>query len=148
MKLIVLKGRSNCGKSDTLNKVYRMVLEIGYENSGDITARILGNQNNNDRLDMLARNGHTIGFAMMGDYDREGGDVAGEHDYIQSLVRLLLDNSCDVIIAACNNDCTIALQEFMTLRAIIVEKRINETNSLNIQNLLNGIDAEIIFKLI
>jgi hypothetical protein len=125
-----------------------MVLETGYENSSDFTRRILGNPDNNDRLDILARNGHTIGFAMMGDYDREGNEVAGPEDYIQNLVMLLINSHCDVIVAACNNSCTIAIQEFQKSNAIFIEKRIDATNNVTIQNIVNGIDAEIIYKLV
>ena len=65
MKIIALSGKSGCGKSTTLNMVYKSVI-----NTGGISTckQALGNPSGIDFSDIVINNGLKVAFFTMGDY--------------------------------------------------------------------------------
>jgi hypothetical protein len=67
MKLIILTGASDKGKSRTLNLSFNALINFGYTRFQN-HFRTLGNPIQNDFIDIVERNNYRIGFATMGDY--------------------------------------------------------------------------------
>lgn len=67
MKIIALRGDSDCGKSTTLNLVYNLLIKIrGKKSTPKI---VLGNPDQNDfECIVTLKDGTTVGFYTMGDY--------------------------------------------------------------------------------
>jgi len=142
MKLIILTGASDKGKSQTLNLSFNALINFGYTRFQNHFRR-LGELIQNDFLDIVERNNYRIGFATMGDYEV---NIKHPEDTVQELFNYLQHQQCDSIVLACNSNLNIALSFLQTLNPIMVHKQIDANATM--QTLLNAIDAEIIFKLI
>jgi hypothetical protein len=142
MKLIILTGASNTGKSQSLNITFNALSNFGYTRFQN-HFRVLGNPIQNDFLDIVERNNHRVGFATMGDYEVNKSHI---DDTVQALFRLLQTQQCDVIVMACNSNLAIALAFLQVQNPICIHKQID--NNPNVQLVLNAVDAEIIYKLI
>ena len=144
IEIIALTGKSNTGKSETLNIVYQLMLLFGYTQvPGHF--RVLGNPRNHDCIDILEKNGVRIGIAMMGDYEKYLKDIK-PGDTVQDLLKYLESNGCAKTVCACNNDLKIALEFISKYTYHIVEKKVATNEAL--KRKLNGEDAEKLFKLI
>lgn len=92
MKIIVIRGPKNCGKTTTINKVfdyftkqsseYRVVEERDYIN---------GDQK--DFSAVISYNGRKIGFYSMGDYFRN----------VVEALKCYECKGCDILLCACND---------------------------------------------
>lgn len=103
MKVIVLKGRDNSGKTTTLKKVHEFLMKAGGEQETNYKVDLKGND---DFRDVINFAGKKIGIVTQGDYGKkqikQGCDVekmtafsVGEH--LEALDRA----HCDVAICAC-----------------------------------------------
>ena len=90
MKIIALKGASNCGKTQTLNIVYSLLLEAGCVQSPDKFEDLY----NGDFIDVLTFKGKTIGIVTQGDYAI--GDCS-----VKNHLKNLEEFECDIAICAC-----------------------------------------------
>ena len=142
MKLIILTGASDKGKSQTLNLSFNALINFGYTRFQN-HFRTLGNPIKNDFIDIVERNNYRIGFATMGDY-QDITNVPG--DTVQELFTYLQNQQCDCIVLACNSNLNIALSFLQTHNPIMIHKQ-TDPNAI-MHPLLNAIDAEIIYKLI
>ena len=142
MKLILLTGASNTGKSQTLNIVFNALQIFGYQRFQN-HFRVLGDPVQRDFIDITERNNYRVGFATMGDYEV---NKAHPNDTVQALFAYLQNQQCECIVMACNDNLNVAFNFLMQNNPIIIHKQVdaNPTNQL----ILNSIDAEIIFKLI
>lgn len=144
MDIIALRGSTNVGKSETLNIVYQFMLLFGYTQvSGHF--RVLGNPANKDCIDILEKKGIRIGIVMMGDYEKPNAE-APQQDTIPGLLTYLQNNGCVKAICACNNSLKNALIFIQTYNHIFINKTI--TNNPAEQRIINGEDADKIYKLI
>ena len=95
MNVLALKGEPNCGKTETLNLVYHLLLLNGYKQvSGHF--RVLGNPIIRDFIDVLVQGDKKIGIVTQGDY------VVGENK-IAAHLKYLADAGCTIIICACTS---------------------------------------------
>jgi len=149
MEIIVLKGKSNTGKSETLNIVYQLMLLFGYSQvPGHF--RVLGNSQNHDCIDILKKNGVRVGIFTMGDYGdyEEYPKEVILGDIVQDLIKYLESNGCAKAVIACNTELIEAL-EFIgnyTPHIHIVDKQ--KTPDESLMRIINEKDAEILYKLI
>lgn len=144
MKLIVLLGKSNEGKSETLNIVYQYLLLFGYAQVHG-HYRDLGNKINKDCIDILEKKGQKVGLAMMGDYGRNANepiDSNGEH--VQDFIAYFQLHSCDVAIVACNSNLVNAVAHINSLNPVLFTKTVHSLTSMH--RIVNGEDAEKIYK--
>jgi len=89
MKIIMLLGPSNCGKTTTLNLVYDDLKSQG----GVSTCKQQEGGNPNDFSDIIKLNGKLIAILTMGDY---------AYRIIDCIQDFELKN-CDIFITACND---------------------------------------------
>lgn len=136
MRIIVLQGMPNTGKTSTLNLVYDMLVPNG---GGVSTNRqVIGNLSQNDFSDIVVRGTQRIAFFTMGDYST----------YLANAIYDYNRQGCDVLVCALStNNAKVrannALNQFNTTR-------INKTIAPNITTELttNTADAQTIFNLI
>jgi hypothetical protein len=137
MDVIALRGQKNNGKSETINIVYQYLLLFGYRQvPGHF--RILGNAANRDFFDVLEKKNDLIGIFSMGDYSTGPDSVA-------NLLYALFQVGCKKAVCAC----TIQVGTEKAVRAyshIFINKKVAGVNS--IERIVNGEDAEDIYKLI
>lgn len=120
MKLIVLKGDDNKGKSATLRIVYNVLHQLGYHVTDNILKR-LGDAVNNDFIDALANAEHKIGIATMGDYEDTNTDCL-DGETVQGLYLQLEQIHCNIIILACNNKLANAINFLTERNAKFIDK--------------------------
>lgn len=144
MQVIALKGRRNCGKSHTLNIVYQLLLNDGYTQvAGHF--KELGEQKQEDFLDILEKDGQRIGFATMGDYSEDNKEKVD--DSIKELLKTLENAGCEVAICACSTHIKGTLQEIEAYpNHIIINKKLTSIKSE--YRIKNGEDARKFFALI
>lgn len=98
MKVIALRGKRDCGKTQTLIKVYEMMKTQGFQSLSDLPEdyKDLGNH---DFRDVLERNGTRIGIVSQGDYARNHSNGAIS---VKNLLKdLEEDRGCDIAVCAC-----------------------------------------------
>lgn len=95
MEILALEGNPNCGKSETLNIVYQLLLLNGYTQVPGFFA-VLGNPKMRDFIDVLAKDNKIIGIVTQGDY------VTGT-DAIKNHLNKLSLAKCSIAICACTN---------------------------------------------
>jgi len=95
MKVIALRGEQDCGKTQTLIKVYEMMKFQGFQS-------LLGmyqDLGNHDFRDVLECNGRRIGIVSQGDYARNHSNGAIS---VKNLLKdLEEDKQCDIAVCAC-----------------------------------------------
>ena len=75
MKVIALRGERDCGKTQTLIKVYEMMKTQGFQSLSDLPEDYK-DLVNNDFRDVLEYNGRRIGIVSQGDYARNHSNGA------------------------------------------------------------------------
>jgi hypothetical protein len=109
MRLIVLTGASNSGKTGTLNLVYDyLISKQGWKSTNK---ELLGG-NPNDFSDIIVSGKRKIAFYTMGDYSRKVRDAISNYNTLD----------CDILICACNNRFTIPFRHFERYDNLIVRK--------------------------
>lgn len=93
MNVIALEGKSNVGKTSTINIVYQLLLQSGYAQVSGYFEDLA----NNDFLDVMTNNNHTIGIVSQGDYAIGKSSVKNHLSKLQSY-------GCDKVICACTID--------------------------------------------
>jgi hypothetical protein len=88
MRVIVLQGMPNTGKTRTLNLVYEMLVP----NGGGVSTnrKVIGNPVENDFSDIVIRGNQRIAFFTMGDYSTFLANAIYDYD----------QQGCDVLICA------------------------------------------------
>lgn len=136
MRIIVLQGMPNTGKTSTLNLVY----DILVPNGGGVSTnrQVIGNPTQNDFSDIVVRGTQRIAFFTMGDYSTYLANAIYDYDR----------QGCDVLVCALStNNAKVrannALNQFNTTP---INKTIapNATTEL----VINTADAQTIFNLI
>ncbi len=87
MKIIVLKGNSNIGKTTTLNIVYDNLINQGGLSTNRQT---IGNPNQNDFSDIVDWKNKKIAFYTMGDYST----------YLKEAIYCYEKQKCDILVCA------------------------------------------------
>lgn len=98
MKVIALRGKESCGKTQTLIKVYEMMKTQGFQSLSGLPEdyRDLANH---DFRDVLEYNGRRIGIVSQGDYARNNPNGAIS---VKNLLKdLEEDKQCDIAVCAC-----------------------------------------------
>lgn len=135
MRIIVLQGMPNTGKTITLNLVYDTVLQ----NGGVSTNRqVIGNPTQNDFSDIVLRGNQRIAFFTMGDYSTYLANAIYDYDH----------QNCDVLVCALSTN-TAKVRANNALNKYNAT-RINKTIAPNATSELatNTADAQTIFNLI
>jgi hypothetical protein len=134
MRIIVLQGMPNTGKTSTLNLAYHMLVSL----NGNSTNKRPYGGDPNDFKDIILWNNQKIGILSMGD----------QSTFIANEIRDFNQQNCDVVVCALStNDSKVrannALNQYNTTR-------INKTIAIhtNEELLTNASDAQTIFNLI
>lgn len=145
MEVIVLKGDSKKGKTETLTIVYQAMLLFGYTQVPGHYKK-LGSADSKDFRDILEKNGTKIGIATLGDYDEYSTDVPiGET--VQDLIFYLQNNWCSKVICVCNNELQKAITFIQNFPQVhLITKTV--AGSASSQRLRNSEDAERLYHLI
>ena len=135
MRIIVLQGMPNTGKTITLNIVYNLLLQSGGVSSNN---QAIGNPLQNDFSDIVLRGNQRIAFYTMGDYST----------YLANAIYNYERQNCDLMICALSTDtpkvrANNALNQFNATR---INKAIASHSSIELA--INTADAQIIFNLI
>lgn len=64
MEVIALRGEPNCGKTETLNLIYKLLLDEGWQQVKDSYQDLC----NRDFLDVLKKGNKILGIVTQGDY--------------------------------------------------------------------------------
>jgi len=138
MKVIALKGPVDSGKSHTINIVYQFLLRDGYKQvPGHF--EILGNPKFEDVFDVLEKGGKRVGICGMGDYAIGGGSLKNLLDRLEKL-------GCYVSICGCQDKPRIERAVSAYVDHVFVKK--TASSGRENDRIVNGIDAEVIFKLV
>lgn len=135
MRIIVLQGMPDTGKTSALNLVYNMLVQNG---GGISTNRQPLGGDPNDFSDIVIRRNQRIAFYTMGDYSTYLANAIYDYDH----------QNCDILVCALSTNtakvrANNALNQFNTTR-------INKTIASNRNNptIENTADAQIIFNLL
>lgn len=117
MKVIMLVGRNNCGKTTTLNMVYQDVLKTGGISTGRTP---LGDQKpatpqnflRNDFSDTVTFQGKTVTFFTMGDYSFGVTDAMTKYS----------NKGVHILVCACNDRFVKPLREIKNYPRNIIYK--------------------------
>ena len=111
MKVIVLKGRDNSGKTTTLKKVYELLKAACEEPETDYKVELEGNDDFRDAINFA---GKRIGIVTQGDYGDEiekdyKGVIPSELEKRPALsvrdhLKILKKKKCDIAICACTTE--------------------------------------------
>jgi ABC-type uncharacterized transport system YnjBCD ATPase subunit len=142
MEVLALEGNSNCGKSETLNIVYQMLLSDGFTQIAGNFA-VLGNPKMRDFTDVLTKENKIIGIVTQGDY------VIGKDSIAKHLNKLFLAG-CSVAICACTNNNPKAKLQVMkyTPNTFFIKNPTYTTSVESLERVLNNIIATQIFNAI
>ena len=133
MKIVMLSGKTNCGKSTTLNLVYDYI----HQKEGDIieAKMVLGNPKYRDFECIIQYRDKTIAFYTMGDYSYCLLD-AFEKYYTK----------CDYLICACNTRFVKPYKRICDFEHIIIDKSIAISLTQADCGVANSLDKEKIMK--
>lgn len=111
MKVIVLKGRDNSGKTTTLKEVYKILKAAGGKKKSGCYQKLDGNRDLRDVIDFA---GKKIGIVTQGDY---GVEIEEKYNNvspselknrpalsIRHHLDILMEEGCDIAICACTNE--------------------------------------------
>ncbi len=114
MKIIVLKGTHSCGKTTTLNTVYKKIIE----NDGEPTCYKQEGANKYDFSDIIIFNGKKVAYLTMGDMSRR----------IVNGVRNYYADKCDLFVCAFNKHLKNPPKEFSKHDTHFIIKTKNDSN--------------------
>lgn len=138
MKVLALIGGQNCGKSETLNIVYHLLLLNGYTQVPGYF-QILGNPVMKDCIDVFEKDNKIIGIVTQGDY------VIGINS-IAAHLSTLSSAHCVTAICACTNKNPKAELQVKAYPDHHLFHKV--TTSPSLQRIANNIDAQTIFSAI
>lgn len=135
MRIIVLQGMPNTGKTSTLNLVYNMLVPNG---GGVSTNRQALGGDPNDFSDIVLRGNQRISFFTMGDYST----------HLSNAVYNYLAQGCDILFCALSVNTTKQIANNTLNRHNAT--RINKASSTNLvtEQQANAADAQALFNLI
>jgi hypothetical protein len=112
MKVIMLSGKKNCGKSTTLNLVYDYINPA----MEDIISpkSILGNPKYRDFECIIRYQNKTVAFYTMGDFPDMVCDAITKYDKL----------NCDILVCACNARFAQPHQQIKNYLHAIIKKRV------------------------
>lgn len=135
MRIIALRGKDHCGKTETFNILYNRILE----NSGNSTCKkIEGNPIYNDFSDIVNYKDLKIAFFSMGDYSTETIRIIKEYD----------KPNIDILILASNIKFVKPIKLIEKYNHHLVLKTISTANTVKDQLKANNSDVEKIFDFI
>jgi hypothetical protein len=91
MKIIVLTGQSNKGKTSALRLVYEKIISANGGKGKDFKTE--GNPIQGDFSDVQSYKGKKIAFFTMGDYDK----------HLVAAINKYTAQQCDLLVCACND---------------------------------------------
>jgi hypothetical protein len=92
MKIIVIKGKSNCGKTAALHLVYEKIILVNGGKGTDF--KHVGAVNQRDFSDVLPYKGKKIAFFTMGDFEKD----------LMDAIKKYTAEHCDILVCACNDE--------------------------------------------
>lgn len=131
MRILVLQGMPDTGKTSTLNLVYDMLVQ----NGGVSTNRqVIGNPAQNDFSDIVQWNNQRIAFFTMGDYST----------YLANAIYDYHNRNCDVLVCALStNTAKIRANNALNkLNATRIDKTIAPNQNAELAT--NTADAQIV----
>ena len=135
MKIIALRGKDNCGKTETLTAVYLRILD----NKGNSTCKKTeGNPKFKDFSDIVEYKGLRVAFYTMGDYSTVTTRIIKEYHAL----------NVDLLILASNIKFVNPIKLIEEYNNQLVEKEIATTSKENDHLMANTSDANKIFGLI
>jgi len=90
MEVIALRGEPNCGKTETLHLVYRLLSDEGWQQVENSYKDLC----NRDFLDVLKKGDRILGIVTQGDY------AIGNYS-VRNHLRTLEEKDCDIAVCAC-----------------------------------------------
>ena len=134
MRILVLTGISNSGKSTTLNLLYNMIIpNIGQSLNNRI---ILGDPIQNDFSETLSYHNEIVEFYTMGDYPQK----------LRIAIRNAAFRNTNVFICACSRLDNGLINELQKHRTAFISKTLTVVGTQ--QLVFNTADAQMIFNLI
>ena len=134
MRILVLTGISNSGKSTTLNLLYNMIIpNIGQSLNNRI---ILGDPIQNDFSETLSYHNEIVEFYTMGDYPQK----------LRIAIRNAAIRNTNVFICACSRLDNGLINELQKHRTAFISKTLTVVGTQ--QLVFNTADAQMIFNLI
>jgi ABC-type transport system involved in cytochrome bd biosynthesis fused ATPase/permease subunit len=134
MRIIVLTGISNSGKSTTLNLLYNMIVpNLGQSQNNRV---VLGNPIQNDFSETLTYHNEIVEFFTMGDYPQP----------LRIAIRNAANRNTNVFICACSRLDNRLIQELQKHRTAFISKSVTINNLQELA--FNTADAQTIFNLI
>ncbi len=124
MKIIMLYGPSSCGKTTTINMVYKKLKDDSQ--AEDICTREV--VENNDFKAIIQYNDQKVAFFSRGDYSREVNRIMTDYDKL----------NCDVLICACNISNILPVRRlqnvYMNVYPLINKIEANDADNLRAMN--------------
>ncbi len=134
MRIIVLTGISNSGKTTTLNLLYSMLVpNIAQSHNNRV---VLGNPVQNDFSETITYHNETVEFFTMGDYPKK----------LELAIRDAFYRNIDIFICACSGLSPVLINELQKHRTAFINKTVSIINTQ--QNIFNTADAQTIFSLL
>jgi hypothetical protein len=135
MKIIALRGKDNCGKTETLTIVYHRILD----NKGRSTCKkTVGNPKFKDFSDIVKYKGLSVAFFTMGDYSTVTTRIIKEYHAL----------NVDVLLLASNTKFIKPIELIKKHNHELIDKTIEITNAEKDQKTENDSYSDRIFGLI
>lgn len=134
MRILVLHGMSNVGKSTTLNLVYDLLIAASASSHGNRTVE--GNPIYSDFSETLTYKGEVIEFFTMGDYPKS----------LEIAIRNAAHGKANVFICACSRLSGPLISILQLHRTAFINKNVSVIRRQ--QHVYNRADAQTIFNLI
>ena len=124
-KIICLQGSPNTGKSYTIIKLWKYILENYKDDKEDDYVQFFADSDNYDFVGIITSvNGHKIGVNSRGD----------DFGWIERWNKKLADNNCDIIFCACHSsgktiDAVLSFEKYGYKSEFIRKKTVEEKKS-------------------
>lgn len=129
----MLSGKSNCGKTTTLNNVYDF---INPTKENIISAKSKLGGDIKDFECVIEYNGKTVAFFTMGDYSSFLLKAFEKYDKKQ----------CDFLICACNNRFKRPYQQIKRFTHLTINKKLSVSREIVDIDFANNYDEEVIME--
>jgi hypothetical protein len=134
MRIIVLHGMQNTGKSKTLNLLYNMLVPALAVSHGNRI--VLGNPVQKDFSETVTYHGELIEFFTMGDYPKK----------LEIAIRNAANRNINVFICACSSHTPALIAAFQRYRTAFISKTVSVNNIQQVN--FNTADAQTLLNLI